>query len=237
MHEPRLVAAIVVAGGVGNRFGRPGGKQLAQLLGKPVVGWVLDAIAATTAIDFIVLVGHEDQLDEFESLAAAIRPQKPVHVVPGGATRRASVAAGLRAVDEDAATIVVHDGARPLATTALFDAALDRFHSVGTDGLVVGHGSVDTVKVVSGTRVVETPARDSIWAVQTPQVFKADVLRRAHRSADIDGFDGTDDASIVEHDGGSVSVFEGPRDNIKVTAQDDLHIAEHILKRRSLEGV
>lgn len=225
--------AIIVAGGTGTRFGRAGGKQLAPLAGRPVVAWTLDAIAATAEIDHIVLVCHEQMASEF----LAVVGEQPdlgdrLSVVPGGATRGASVRAGLAALPPGVGVAVIHDGARPLATSDLFGDVISEFLKTDADGLIVGHPASDTVKVVSDGVVVETPDRERLWTVQTPQVFRADVLRDAHHRAVREGFEGTDDASLVERAGGDVRVYEGPRDNIKITTPEDIAFAESVLARR-----
>lgn len=231
------VAAIVAAGGTGSRFGAVGGKQLARLAGRAIVEHTLRAVASARSVDVIVVVCDSRSLRDLEELVASgIGSDTPVRVVPGGATRRESVAAGLSAVPDVAEVVLVHDGARPLVTSALIERVLREFDSADTDGLVVGHPSVDTIKVVSDRVVTETPDRSALWAVQTPQVFSAKVLREAHRVAGRDDFEGTDDASLVERIGGRVHVFEGPRDNIKITTVEDIVCAEAVLAARDGEG-
>ena len=237
MSEPRT-AAIIVAGGTGERLGRPGGKQLAPVLGRPVVGWTLLAFDAAETVDLIVLVVHPDRVGEYRDLAVTpLSLTAPITLAGGGPTRQASVANGLAQVPESVETVLVHDGARPLVTPQLI---LDSVAMLGRrddlDGVVVGHPSVDTLKVVEADIVAETPDRSRIWAVQTPQVFRAAALRRAYAAATAEGFLGTDDASLVERDGGRVGMFEGPRDNIKVTVAEDLVFVEAALKYRGGEG-
>jgi 2-C-methyl-D-erythritol 4-phosphate cytidylyltransferase len=226
-------AAIVVAGGTGERFGRPGGKQLAMVGGVAVVGHALAAVASAETVDLVVLVCHPDRVGEYakavEGLGCGVAPV----VVPGGETRRTSVAAGLAAVPAETTVIVVHDGARPLVEPDVVDAAVRILEDSGADGVVVGHPAYDTMKVVDErARVSGTPDRSTLWVAQTPQVFAADALRRAHRRAAEDGFDGTDDASLVERIGGRVLMHEGPRWNIKVTVPEDLRVVEVLLADR-----
>lgn len=215
------VWAIVVAGGSGSRFGDSFPKQFQDLGGVRVIDWALAAAGA--ACDGVVAVLP----------AAYLHATLPggVAAVPGGASRSESVRAGLTAVPGDAAVVVVHDAARPLADTALFErviAAVQR----GADGAVPGVPVPDTIKRVdpSGSRVVETLERAALRAVQTPQAFAADVLRRAHAA----GGEATDDAALVEAAGGTVVVVEGDPNNLKVTGPDDLARAEVLLARRAL---
>jgi 2-C-methyl-D-erythritol 4-phosphate cytidylyltransferase len=229
------VVAIVVAGGTGERLGLAGGKQLAPVAGKPVVSWTLAALDACPDVDAIVLVCHPDRVEEFR--ATAVTPYgfaTPVALVAGGDTRQASVAAGLAAVPATAEAIVVQDGARPLLTPELVARTLEVLDSTpNVDGAVIAYPSSDTLKLVEDRHVVSTPDRSVIWAVQTPQVFRADALRDAYDAAEADGFLGTDDASLLERAGQTVLVVEGPRDNIKVTVAEDLALAEAIFAFRA----
>ena len=145
--------------------------------------------------------------------------------VSGGATRSESVRNGLAEVPDDADVVVVHDAARPLATPALFSAVIEAVKS-GADAAVPVVPVTDTVKRVEGDRVVETLDRAELVSVQTPQAFRADILRKAHAS----GGEATDDASLVEAIGGTVVVVPGERNNIKITTPDDLRIAEALLQ-------
>ncbi len=192
--------AIVVAAGSGSRFGKP--KQFELLGGRSILDW--STAAAAAACDEVVTVLPPGQGG-----------------VTGGDTRSASVRAGLAAVPEDADVIVVHDAARPLASAALFAAVIAAVEA-GADGAIPGLAVSDTIKRVDGERVVETVDRAQLVAVQTPQAFRAEMLRKAHAS----GAEATDDAALVEALGGRVAVVPGEPANIKVTTPDDLRIAE-----------
>lgn len=230
--------AILVAGGEGSRFGREGGKQLAGLGGVTVMGRALSAVIGCPEVSGVVLVCHPDRLADYETEARLHAAGKPLAAVVGGDTRRASVAAGLAGVPLDEDMVVVHDGARPLATPSLVSAVLTELAAhPEADGVVVGTPSSDTVKLVENGVVLETPDRRRVWAVQTPQAFRAAALREAHEAAARDGFGGTDDASLVERRGGTVRVIEGPRANLKVTHADDLSRAEALLEEwREIDG-
>ena len=201
------VAAIIVAGGAGVRYG--GAKQYEDLHGRRVLDWSLAAARATC--DTIVLVVPAEVADRDE-------PEADV-VVAGGETRSASVRAGLAAVPESATVVVVHDAARPLARPELFDAVIEAVRH-GADAAVPGVGVVDTLRLRSGG----TPevGRDELVAVQTPQAFGAEALRRAHA----DGGEATDDASLVDAAGGRVVVVPGDPTNRKITDPVDLLIAD-----------
>jgi 2-C-methyl-D-erythritol 4-phosphate cytidylyltransferase len=199
------VWAVVVAAGRGERFG--GAKHRALVAGRPALAWSLDA--ARTVADGIVLVVPADE--------AGVAAEGADCVVAGGETRSASVRAGIGAVPGDADVIVVHDAARPAASPALFASVVAAVRR-GADGAVPGLPVTDTVKVVDGDVVVDTPAREKLVAVQTPQAFVAGALRAAHAH----GLDATDDAALVERRGGRVVVVPGEPGNVKLTAPADL---------------
>lgn len=197
--------AIVVAGGSGTRFGAR--KQYLRLGGRRVLDWALDAAAAHS--DGVVLVVPADVADEPEAKADV--------VVAGGATRSASVRAGLAAVPDEAAVIVVHDAARPVPVPHVWRAVLEAV-AAGADAAVPGVPVTDTLRSIHGG-VVD---RSSLVAVQTPQAFRAAALRAAHA----DGGDATDDASLVEARGGNVVLVDGDPRNVKITTPADLSVAE-----------
>jgi 2-C-methyl-D-erythritol 4-phosphate cytidylyltransferase len=215
------VWAIVVAGGSGSRFGGSTPKQFLDLGGLRVIDWAL--AAAGTACDGVVAVLPVDWL-------GAILPPG-IAAVAGGSSRSESVRAGLAAVPVEASVIVVHDAARPMADPALFERVVAAVRQ-GADGAVPGVAVPDTIKRVdpSGGEVLETLERAELRAIQTPQAFRADVLRRAHAGWG----EATDDAALVEAAGGRVVVVEGDSGNLKVTGPDDLARAEDLLVRRSL---
>lgn len=212
---PMSVWVVVVAAGSGARFGAP--KQVAALGDARVVDHAVRT--ARDAADGVVLVRPPD----------ADWTVPGVVSVPGGATRSASVRAGLTAVPADAEIVVVHDAARPLAGPALFARVVDAVRT-GADAAVPGVPIADTVKRVDRTgRVIATIPRDELVAVQTPQAFRTAVLRAAHAS----GPEGTDDAAVVEAAGGRVVVVAGQADNFKITEAVDLERAAAVLAARA----
>jgi 2-C-methyl-D-erythritol 4-phosphate cytidylyltransferase len=228
------VAAIVVAGGSGERLGLAGGKQLAVVAGRPVLSWTLKALAETPEIELIVVVTHPGRGEEYREIAVEpLELSTRVVFAAGGESRQASVESGLERVPESFGVVLVQDGARPLLTPSLASRVLAALRSdSGAAGAVVGHPSFDTLKLIDGDSVVSTPDRDQFWVVQTPQVFTAVALRSAYARACVEGFAGTDDSSLVERDGGRVLLVEGPRDNIKVTVAEDLALVDAALRRR-----
>lgn len=219
-------AAVILAGGTGERFGREGGKQLVEIAGKPVLTWSAEVFDAVGDVGLIVIVCPEDRADEY--LKRAIDPfpfVTPVVMAPAGSIRQESAFSGLEYVGDEFEYVALHDGARPLITPDLV------LHTINTvkgnfdaDGAVVAHPAVDTLKVVENGVIMGTPDRSVFWNAQTPQVFRAGVYRRAHASALSDGFVGTDDSALIERLGGKVLVVEGKRDNIKLTVPEDYEI-------------
>lgn len=194
----------MVAAGSGQRFGGP--KQYSSLGGRRVIDWAVHA--AREASDGVVVVVPADDAEREGGVA-------------GGASRSESVRNGLAKVPDDADIVCVHDGARPFADAALFRRVIDAV-AAGADAAVPGVPIADTVKVVDDTGTVRsTPRRDAVRAAQTPQAFRADVLRAAHAA----GAEGTDDAVLVEQAGGTVLVVDGDVRNRKITEPSDLEWA------------
>lgn len=228
-------AAVIAAGGSGERFGDAAGKQLALVAGRPVLAHTVLAFERCPDVDVMVVVTHPDRVEEYRRAVEDTGATKVVSVVGGGATRVQSVRAGLAALPEGVALVAVHDGARAAITPETISAAFAALaQRPDVDGVVVGHPCVDTIKEVdSGERVIETPDRTRFWMAQTPQVFRPSALTRAYWKAGIAGYEGTDDASLVEAVGGKVIMVEGPRSNLKVTVPEDLDILEALLLARS----
>ena len=198
------VWTVVVGGGSGRRFGTA--KQY-ELIGSRRMIDHSRATAEAVSAGVVVVVPPDDAARE--------------NAVAGGATRSESVRAGLAAVPDDATIICVHDAARPFASTDLYGLVVAAVVG-GADAAVPGVAVADTIKVVDRStgvaRVVDTPDRSTLVAVQTPQAFRASVLRAAHAA----GHDATDDAALVELAGGTVVVVEGDPDNRKITLPADL---------------
>ena len=218
LSEERSVAAklgvwtVVVAGGSGSRFG--GAKQLVHVGGQRVI----DRSVATAfrVSEGVVLVTTADRVDAEHGSATS--------VVAGGRSRSESVRNGLTVVPASAEIIVVHDAARPLVPVAVFERAVAAVRA-GAGAVISAVSVVDTLKRVEGNTVLETVDRSSLVAVQTPQAFRADVLRRAHDS----GLDATDDAGLVEALGLPVVTVEGDVRSRKLTTAEDLAILEAFL--------
>ena len=217
------VWTIVLAAGSGRRFGAQP-KQFELLGGERVIDRALVTCRAAADHVIVVLAPGDDALGE-----ALVADGSADAFVIGGAERSDSVRCALAVIDEEAAVIVVHDAARPLASARLHESVVAAVHA-GADAAIPAIPVVDTIKRVrtdiDGSEVVaDTLDRRELVAVQTPQAFRAAVLRRAHQSAT----NATDDAALVEADGGSVVIVAGERANIKITAPEDLAVASVLL--------
>jgi 2-C-methyl-D-erythritol 4-phosphate cytidylyltransferase len=212
------VWAILVAAGRGERLGLDQPKAFAKLGEDPLLAEPLRRLEESGWVDAIVLVAPRGWEEPAILLAEELGCGKVNACVPGGETRTDSVRAGLAEVPADALVVLVHDAARPLLPEAVIERVLAPL-SEGWDGAVPGLAVSDTLKRVGPDgAIAETVARDSLYAVQTPQAFPADVLRRAVA----DGGDATDCAGLVEAAGGRVKVVEGDPQLLKVTTAEDL---------------
>jgi 2-C-methyl-D-erythritol 4-phosphate cytidylyltransferase len=218
-------------------MGRPGGKQLMPLAGKPVLAHTLRAFQDSASVNAIILVIAEENIDPCRALIAEFEISKAISVVASGAERQDSVYNGLKAAGKvgDVRVVTVHDGARPLVTVDMIDRTVAEVVTGGgrgIDGVVVGIPAKDTIKLVREGVVVDTVDRSQAWQVQTPQAFVFNTLIKAHEFARADGFYGTDDAVLIERMGGTVTVIAGADENIKITTPTDIVIAEVFLAKR-----
>jgi 2-C-methyl-D-erythritol 4-phosphate cytidylyltransferase len=205
-------------------------KLLLELFGKPILQWTLASAIASDAIAWIGVVGQPCDRDDFQQIFASMDSPKPIDWIQGGATRQESVFNGLRSLPTDATRVLVHDGARCLATPELFErcaAALTNYW-----GLIAAVPVKDTIKIVEAGVVVDTPNREQLWAAQTPQGFIVDKLLAAHAQAQELGWEVTDDAALFEKVGLPVQIVMGEETNLKITTPQDKAIAEFILKSR-----
>jgi len=230
-------AAVILAGGKGERYGRFGGKQMLEVFGKPILTWSAEAFDAVADVGLIVVVCPTERMQEYCYSAIDAFPfVTPVVMAPSGALRQESSLNGLNMVGSEYEFVAIHDGARPLITPALIEHAIAAVRgSVDYDGAVVGHPAIDTLKIVSERNILGTPDRSAFWTAQTPQVFRTAVIKEAHRAALADGFVGTDDSALVERVGGKIALVQGPRNNIKITVPEDTFAVEAGLRQRQQE--
>lgn len=221
----KYCGAVIVAAGTASRMGGID-KIMEPLGGEPMVMRSIRTFADCDAIKEIVVVTRQDLVVPIMSLCAGINKVKAV--VAGGSSRPESVNAGLNALSDKVKLAAIHDGARPLITWQVIDRAVRAANSYGA--AAPGIPVKDTVKVVTGGVVKETPNRKTLCAVQTPQVFDIALLRGALKKAKDDGAEITDDCSAVERMGMSVKIVEGDERNLKVTTPMDLAIAKLFLE-------
>jgi 2-C-methyl-D-erythritol 4-phosphate cytidylyltransferase len=222
------VAAVIPAGGVGTRFGARTPKQFLRLGTAPILAATVRHFARHPAVRAVVVAVPEPWVARARRILGPVARDAPLTVVAGGRTRQDSVWLGLRAAPEDAEIVVVHDAVRPLITRRLIDAVVRAAAAEGA--AICALPITETVKRVRAERVEGTLDRSELWAVQTPQAFRADLLREAHEKARRDGVVGTDDAVLVERLGHPVRVVRGLVENVKITTPADLRRA------RSLAG-
>lgn len=217
--------AVIVAAGSASRMGGID-KVMAALGGEPMIARTVRAFQQCGAISDIVIVTRPDLIRPISALCAQM--DKVRMVVAGGQSRQESVALGLNALPKGVELAAIHDGARPLITDAVIDRTVRAANSYGAAAPAVP--VKDTIKVVRGGLVTDTPDRASLQAVQTPQVFDFDLLRGALKKAAEDDAAVTDDCSAVERLGMAVKIVEGDERNLKVTTPMDLKIAEMLLE-------
>ena len=222
---------LIPAAGMGRRMGSERNKLLLKLLDKPILAWTLLAAEAAAKINWIGIIGQPADQADLKAILAELALTTPVELITGGKTRQESVYNGLQALPAMADGVLIHDGARCLATPELFNrcavALLD------CSGLIAAVSVKDTIKVVDAGVIIETPDRKNLWAAQTPQGFEVKLLKQCHEQGRELGWEVTDDAALFERCGLPVRVVEGEETNLKVTTPVDLAIAEFILRKRS----
>jgi 2-C-methyl-D-erythritol 4-phosphate cytidylyltransferase len=207
-------------------------KLLLPLHGKPVLAWTLEAAKASRSIRWIGLISQPEDFQDFKEIVLGLGLTKMVHFIQGGATRQESVFRGLQGLPAIAERVLIHDGARCLATPDLFDRCAEEIYHC--PGLIAAVPVKDTIKVVNdATQVVtHTPDRRQLWAAQTPQGFEVERLLQCHTEGQRQGWEVTDDAALFEQCHLPVRIVTGEETNLKVTTPVDLAIAEYILKQR-----
>lgn len=224
--------AIILAAGRGTRMNQNINKMFLPLKGKPLIAHTLEVFYSLDIIQGIVLVvspGEEDMMRE--KVLDVYPPKKPIKLVCGGAERQHSVYNGLKDLPSDTQLVAIHDGARPLITPQVIERSFEVAKKWGA--AVAGMPVKDTIKLVDPSgKVKDTPDRNYLWLVQTPQTFSYPLIMEAHDKATRDNFLATDDSSLVERLGRDVYMIEGGYENLKITTPEDIAIAEGILTAR-----
>lgn len=221
--------ALIPAAGSGSRIGGSRAKQFLELAGVPIIIHTLRRFEECELIHQIVVILPAENVSGFLDIASKYGLRKIVRVVAGGNERQESVAKGLQSINSPKAEIViVHDGVRPFVTVAQIIESIEKAKEFGA--AIVALPVTDTVKQVADGMIERTLDRRQIYLAQTPQAFKIDLLREAHRKAADANLLATDEAALVERLGAQVAIVEGSAQNIKITRRSDLALAEMILK-------
>ncbi len=227
-----FTSAVILAAGSSTRMGEDTSKQFLTLCGMPIIARTVLQFEQSPLIDEIIIVAKKDEISKYDGFAETYGITKPFKVVEGGETRQESARFGVDNVSDKSKFIAIHDGARCLVTEEMIYKACHGAYL--HKGAVLAIKAVDTVKIGDKNAFVEnTPERKLAWQAQTPQVFQTNAFRAAAYIARDENFEGTDDASLLEHIRIPVKLVEGSRENIKVTEPMDIIFAEAILKARA----
>ena len=222
-------SAVIVAGGKGRRMGIDINKQYLELNGKVVLAHTIEQFEQCKLVDEIIVVTAEDEVIYCtEHIWKKYGFLKIKSIVPGGKTRQDSVYNGLLGVSPKSQIVAIHDGARPLIKKEEIKASIEGAVEVGA--CILGVPVKDTIKICDqGQFVIQTPSRDTLWAVQTPQTFQYDLILRAYKEGIKNNLQATDDAMLVEALGYPVKMIRGRYDNIKITTLEDISIIKGII--------
>lgn len=231
------VFAVVPAAGIGKRFGSGTNKPFHSLSGKPLIVWSLQVLESINEVAEIIPVLKGEDMDVGIEIFEQFGISKIKKIAPGGKERQDSVYSGLRLIEDEDCIVLIHDGVRPLIEKALVEKILRHMSDSMSDqeysdGIIPGVPLKDTIKEAEGDIVRKTLKRDSLWAIQTPQVFHYKSIMRAYETAMIERFYSTDDAALIERYKGRMKVMIGSYTNIKITTPEDLAIAEFFLSKK-----
>ena len=226
---------ILLAAGHGKRMETSGNKILLPLLDKPLIVYPLKTFLSDNNCCHVIVVAKKDEIPLLKELSKKERiPTKiPITFVEGGIERQDSVRCGLKKLKNKNGFVMVHDGARPFVDSQSIEVLNEVVHR--TEAAILGVPVKDTIKKIKNKMVTETVERSALWQVQTPQAFRSSLLLKAHQTAKLDGFLGTDDASLVERLGKQVMMVPSSYDNIKITTPGDMVMGEAILKHQQKE--
>jgi 2-C-methyl-D-erythritol 4-phosphate cytidylyltransferase len=228
-------SALIPAGGSGTRISASRSKQYLLIDGMPIIARTLTVFQSSPAIDGIIVIVPEDDIDTVKKeIVDKYGLSKVAGIVSGGAERQDSVRNGLRHIGNDTDIVVIHDGVRPFVTDSLISLSISE--AIRSGAATLGIRSRDTIKTVGPEGwILNTLNRPELRMIQTPQTFQRHIIEQAYRKAYEDNFYGTDDAMLVERMGIPVKVVEGSYDNIKITTREDLLLAEALIRARREE--
>lgn len=226
-----FVSVIIPAAGMGRRMNSSINKQFMPLYKKPVLAHTIEKFVKCDNVNEIIVVVREDEINT--CIDEVIKPyglHKVKKIIAGGEERKDSVYNGLKEVCSQCRIILVHDGARPFVTEDHINSSI--IGSLNHGACVVGVPVKDTIKIINSCNdILDTPNRETLWAVQTPQTFSYNLLIKAHEESTNMGYSATDDSMLVEKLGHTVKMIKGSYDNIKITTPEDLILGERILEK------
>jgi 2-C-methyl-D-erythritol 4-phosphate cytidylyltransferase len=206
-------------------------KLLLQVRSRPIIAWTLLAAQASDEISWIGIISQPIDWQDFKQISDNLQLTKPLELIQGGSTRQESVYNGLQSLPANAKQVLIHDGARCLATPDLLNRCAETIRQC--PGLIAAVPVKDTIKVVDENGIIQsTPDRSQLWAAQTPQGFDVNLLKQCHAEGVAQGWEVTDDAALFEKCGYQVQIVQGEETNLKITTPQDLAIAEFIFKTR-----
>lgn len=230
MFNNNFVTAFVAAAGMGKRMNMGINKQFLSIDDKPILAHTIKKIEKSKYIDFLILIVKKSDMRYVYDIIEKHKININYKIVYGGKERQDSIYNGLLKMPEKTDIILTHDGARPFVSVDKIDEAIENV--LDTGAAVLANPVKDTIKVSTDGKLVDyTPNRDRLWQVQTPQVFKKDILMKAYDQAYSEGYYGTDDCSLVEKTGIKVKLIYNSYDNIKITTREDLSIANILVKK------
>jgi len=219
--------AIVVASGTGSRMGSEIPKQFIEVMGKPIISYTLNSLSKCSDIDDIIIVTLPEYLVYCKDVVDAFNFKKVSKIVCGGQTRSQSVFNGLNELDDSCDMVVIHDGVRPLIDSDTISKCISA--AVRYDCAAVGVRMKDTIKFVDDGFIEGTVDREKLWQIQTPQVFKKDLILSFYKNADINSISATDDCALAERAGYKIKIVKGKYENIKITTPQDIFIMKGLL--------
>ena len=246
LQRQEKVVAIVPGAGKGKRFGPGTNKPFQSLSGKPIIVWSLEILEAVVEVVEIIPVLKMEDMEYGLKIFEKYGISKIKRIAPGGKERQDSVYNGLKLIEDKNCIVLIHDGVRPLIERNLVENMITELLSPsvpplqkggeggfnGFDGVTLGIPLKDTIKEADNGIIKKTLRRDSLWAIQTPQIFPYKNILTAYDRAMKEGFYSTDDAALIERYGGKIKVTMGSYKNIKITTPEDLAIAEFLLSRK-----
>ncbi len=234
MYRGKFVCAIIAAAGMGTRMNMGISKQFLTIHGKPILAHTIEKFVECEYVDHIILIIKHSDIQYIGHILSEYGIKKSHKIAYGGKERQDSIRSGLENVPDETEIILTHDGVRPFVEANRIREVIEAVDETGAS--VLANPVKDTIKVSANGKVVDyTPNRSILWAIQTPQVFKKDILLKAYQQAYDEGYYGTDDCSLVEKTGKKVKIVESDYYNIKITTKEDLVIAEAIARGKILE--